>query len=147
MTITNDNSAQVVVSPQNHGEVLAPFARVRLSGRNTNGAVEVMELTSSGGPAPHVHQDHDELFFVLEGTFTFTLGHDDQAASEGALVYVPRGTRHGYKTLAGSRVLELTVPAGLEGYFKEMGEGLAAGTNDVEIRRALAGKYDTVPVD
>jgi hypothetical protein len=38
-----------------------------------------------------------------------------------------------------------TIPAGLEGFFEELGAGLAAGKTSEAIRRELAGKYDSIP--
>jgi len=33
----------------------------------------------------------------------------------------------------------------LEGFFEELGTGLAQGRNSDDIRAALAGKYDSIP--
>jgi hypothetical protein len=42
-------------------------------------------------------------------------------------------------------VVLLVAPAGLEGFFVELGEGLQAGRSGAEIRAALAGRYDSIP--
>ncbi len=48
----------------------------------------------------------------------FTRGTDELEVGPGQVVFVPRGTRHHYRTLvASSRTLILIVPAGLEGSF------------------------------
>jgi quercetin dioxygenase-like cupin family protein len=62
-------------------------------------------------PPPRIHQEHDEAFHILGGTFTFVLGTEE-------LVVIPMGTRHGFSAGAGSRALLLVVPAGLEGFFR-----------------------------
>lgn len=42
----------------------------------------------------HVHENSDELFYVLEGRFTLDLEHEKITLSPGDLVIVPKGTRH-----------------------------------------------------
>jgi mannose-6-phosphate isomerase-like protein (cupin superfamily) len=53
---------------------------------------------SSGQAGPwtikHVHRALDEVFYVVEGQFTFTCGDVEHTAGRGSLVCVPRGTPH-----------------------------------------------------
>jgi mannose-6-phosphate isomerase-like protein (cupin superfamily) len=42
----------------------------------------------------HVHEDSDELFYVLEGHFTLDLEFEKIALFPGDMVIVPKGTRH-----------------------------------------------------
>jgi len=126
-------------------EQLPFIGSLRASAAETGGAFEVIEYVGPAIPPPHVHKEHDEAFYVLGGTFRFVLGQETIEASEGALVLVPRGTRHGFSIEPGSTALLFTIPAGLEGFFKELGMGLAEGRSSDEIRAALAGKYDSFP--
>jgi quercetin dioxygenase-like cupin family protein len=105
----------------------------------------VIEYSGPATPPPHVHRDHDEAFYIVEGSFRFTLGQDTVEALQGALVLVPRGTRHGFSVEPGSRAMLFTIPAGLAGFFRELSAGLSAGKSSGEIRAALAGKYDSFP--
>lgn len=61
------------------------------------------------------------------------------------MVLVPRGTRHAFETQPGCRALLLILPAGLEGFFRELGQGLAQGRSSEEIRAAITGRYDSHP--
>jgi hypothetical protein len=62
-------------------------------------------------------------------------------------VFVPRGTRHLYRTLAaGSRTLIILAPAGLEGFFREMGARIADGATPLEAMTALSETHDAHPV-
>jgi quercetin dioxygenase-like cupin family protein len=90
-------------------------------------------------------REHDEAFYILDGRFTFTLGLDECEVERGDLVWVPRGTRHGFSAARDARALLLTIPAGLEGFFRELTAGIAAGRTSEQIRAALAGRYDSVP--
>ncbi len=119
--------------------------RLRVGSAQNGGAFELFELAGSGVPQPHVHHDHDECFYIIEGTFTFTVGTEEIEAPAEWVVFVPRGMRHTFKHSEGARALVFVVPAQLENFFRELGEGLAAGRPEAEVRAALAGKYDAWP--
>jgi mannose-6-phosphate isomerase-like protein (cupin superfamily) len=42
----------------------------------------------------HVHEDSDELFYVLEGHFTLDLEYEKIPLFQGDMLIVPKGTRH-----------------------------------------------------
>jgi len=107
-------------------------------------AGQVRELVGDG-PPPHVHREHEEAFYVLEGEFTFIFGNERAAAPKGAVVVVPRGTVHGFIGAQGSRALVVAVPGGLAGFFEELGAGLASGQANAELRATLGRKYDARP--
>jgi hypothetical protein len=58
---------------------------------------------------------------------------------------VPSGWRHGSQSTGNAEALVITIPAGMEGFFKELGAGMAEGRPDQELRGELAGKYDAHP--
>lgn len=74
------------------------YWRLLASGDTTRGRSPTFdELFLQGLVAPpHVHDDAEEAFFVLEEDLVFTLGHDDEqiTAPPGTDVYIPPGTRH-----------------------------------------------------
>ena len=143
--MTDVNGPPPMVLLPGNGEQLPFIGTLRASAADTGGAFEVIEYTGPAVPPPHVHKEHDEIFFIVTGTFRFVLGQHTTEAPQGAIVLVPRGTRHGFTIEPGSQALVLTVPAGLEGFFKELGTGLAQGRPSQEIRASLAGKYDSYP--
>ncbi len=143
--MTDVSGPRPMVLRPGDGEELPFIGTLRASAADTGGAFEVIEYTGTAIPPPHVHKEHDEVFFIMSGTFQFVLGQDTVEASQGAVVLVPRGWRHGFTIEPGSTALFLTIPAGLEGFFKELGTGLAEGRSSAEIRTALAGKYDSYP--
>jgi len=145
MTQDSQKSARIVGSAE--GKVVPFIGVLKAGAAHTGGSLEIIDYTGPATPPPHIHREHDEAFYVLRGRFTFTLGHEVFIADEGATILVPRGTRHGFTTSLEARALLITVPAGLEGFFEELGEGLAAGRSSEEIRRTLAGKYDSMPGD
>ena len=46
------------------------------------------------GPPLHIHPHTDEMFYVADGEATFQLGDRQVPATNGAVVFVPRGTAH-----------------------------------------------------
>lgn len=132
------------VSRAGDGERM-PIGHLRLSAAQTGRSLEVIELSGAATPPPHVHRERDELFYILEGSYRFVLGHEPVETSRGALVFVPRGTRHRFTAEPGSKALLFIIPGGLEGFFRELGAGLAAGKPGAEVRAELAGKYDSFP--
>ena len=123
---------------------------LQVSAEQSGGSLEVIVLQAGPalmGPPPHVHRDRDELFYMIKGRFTFVLGTREFDVEQGGTVFVPRGTRHGFKPQPDSEALLIIAPAGLEGFFVELGDALAAGRSDEEIRAALKGKYDSTPTN
>jgi mannose-6-phosphate isomerase-like protein (cupin superfamily) len=122
------------------------FGWLKISSAQSGGAFEVFEDVGPAIPPPHVHHERDECFCIVEGLYTFILGTEEVEAPAGSVVFVPRGTRHTFRRSEGARALLFVIPAGLEGFFRELGEGLMVGQSSAELRAALAGKYDSEPV-
>jgi quercetin dioxygenase-like cupin family protein len=121
-----------------------------VSSSASNGSLELFEerRDATGGPPPHVHREHEELFYVLGGRYVFVRDRDEIELTEGDSIVIPRGTRHHYRTLlAPSRTLILIAPAGLEGFFREMGTELAGGLTPLQAMTRLSARYDSQPVD
>lgn len=139
------HSHQAFRAAPGEGEPLPLIGRLKVSSARTAGAFEVIEYQGPAVPPPHVHHERDECFCIVEGVFTFVLGTEQVEAPADSVVFVPRGTRHAFKCGEGARALLFVIPAGLEGFFRELGEGLVAGRSSTELRAALAGKYDSEP--
>jgi mannose-6-phosphate isomerase-like protein (cupin superfamily) len=152
--MTEEDGGGGHVAARGEGRKLSFVGTLQVSAEQSGGAFEVIVLTSGpagsaglAGPPPHVHRHRDELFYIVKGRFTFALGTRELEVEQGGTVFVPRGTRHGFKPEPDSQALLVIAPAGLEGFFAELGDGLAAGRSSEEIRAALAGKYDSTPTD
>ncbi len=134
------------------GREWSPFAPLLLArAEQTGGRFEVYEIAERQiergvpGPPPHVHRDHEEAFYVLEGQFTFILGDVETPAPSGTLVVVPRGTRHAFRMEPGARCVVFAIPGGLAGFFEELTAARSGGALDADTRARLASKYDSVP--
>jgi len=84
-------------------------------------AVEIWEREGSG-PPKHVHAEHDEIWYVLQGQFRFALGDDEFIASAGDVVVGPRGVPHTFcARTADARMLDIHSPGGFERFFVHAG--------------------------
>ncbi len=63
-------------------------------------------------PPTHVHPTEDEMFYVLDGSFTFQCGENSFEAEPGSFIFLPRGVPHGYTAHDGDRgrLLAITSP-------------------------------------
>ena len=149
---TSTPATSVLLAPDG-GEHLrflgASTMRLKLD-RAVNAAVAVYEYVSEPGvtgPPQHVHHGHDETFYVVEGTYEFTIGANRSILPSGAFLYVPRGTPHTFRNAGDDlgRIVGTFNPARFANYFRELADiitatGAAPGRDEwVE----LYARYDT----
>ena len=103
--------------------------RVKASAETTGGAFALFEEAEPVDTPLHVHDNEDELFYVLEGEHVFQVGGEEHRAGPGQAVFAPRGVPHSQRRVVPrtGRVLALTSPAGLEGFFRELAGAERAG--------------------
>lgn len=102
---------------------------VKVTAADTGGAFTIFEESEPVDTPLHVHQNEDELFYVLEGEHVFQVGEEEFRLGPGGLAFAPRGIPHAQRRVVprSGRVLVLTSPAGLEGFFRELAEADQAG--------------------
>jgi quercetin dioxygenase-like cupin family protein len=126
---------------------------VKVRDEDTGGAYSVYDNTippGSPGPRPHLHLNHEETFYVLEGELTVRVGQRTMTAPAGSFVVVPRGVAHQPSNpgTQPTRVLLIFSPAGMDRFFEEAAEErmpLAAVPEDpmvLERLEAFTEKYD-----
>jgi quercetin dioxygenase-like cupin family protein len=124
--------------------------RVLAGGDVTGKAFTLAEFSGTGSGAwtvPHLHREMEESFFVLDGSFTFTVGGRAIEATSGAYILVPRGTAHTITAAeGGGRFLTLMVPGGLEEMFFELGLLPPNAIRDPAARAAIPARYDSIPI-
>jgi quercetin dioxygenase-like cupin family protein len=66
----------------------------------------------------------DETFFVVEGSYVFELDRQPFDAPTGTIVFLPRGTRHRFRSTgaSGGRVLSFAAPGGIDAFFEEIAD-------------------------
>jgi len=106
--------------------LLTDLHTFKVVGDETNGAFTVAELTAGPelGPPPHIHHRADESFYILEGTFDFSLNGQPFSARAGAFVHLPKGVVHTHRAGGGApaKALVIQAPAGIERFIEEAGK-------------------------
>jgi quercetin dioxygenase-like cupin family protein len=98
---------------------------IHTDGADTMGDFALVEISGAPGNEPprHVHEDEDELFFVLEGQLQVLRGKEQLTVGPGHAVLLPRGIPHAFKIESESaRWLNFISPAGFEEFFRELGQ-------------------------
>ena len=116
---------------------------VKASADTTGGAFAIFEENAPVDTPLHVHANEDELFYVLEGEHVFEVGDREFQAGPGALVFAPRGVPHAQRRVVprAGRILVLTSPAGLEGFFRELAEADRAGAIGPDAYAHASSRY------
>jgi quercetin dioxygenase-like cupin family protein len=107
--------------------LLTDLFTFKATGEDTNGAFVIAEHSAGPeGPPPHVHQA-DEAFYVLEGTWEFSLAGRVFSAGPGDFVLLPKGVVHTHRAAGGGRAKALAIqtPAGVERFIAEAGRPAA----------------------
>jgi quercetin dioxygenase-like cupin family protein len=153
------------VSPSEHGDgtgervIFVPPGGGRVYEQGGfRGAIKVNDEESGGrqcfsewtvdpgddGPPPHLHREHQEAFFVVEGTLSFRAGEQTFNAEAGSFIFIPAGVVHTFsnRTNATARCVNAYVPGGIERFFVEVGELVAAGEPDPGEIQRLSADHD-----
>ncbi len=79
---------------------------------------------ASGGrvAGPHIHHQHTDAFYVLEGELTFEIGAEPETLTLGAggFVAAPAGVAHSFRTANDQPTRWLTIHAGDRGFASFM---------------------------
>lgn len=99
-------------------------------------------------PAPHRHGPED--FYIIRGQLRFWVAGEEVVATDGDFVRAPAGVWHTFVVESDeAEFLVLFSPAGMEGFFRELGRPAEAmelpagrvGPPEPDRLRALAPKY------
>jgi quercetin dioxygenase-like cupin family protein len=107
------------------------------------GIAEVRSEPNGIAPPAHVHPNHTESFFVVDGELTFTANGSEVRATAGDWVQVPPGTAHTFAPTgsAEARFLDIHTPS--SGFGKFVRALAAAGSDDE--RAAARAAFDQAP--
>jgi quercetin dioxygenase-like cupin family protein len=130
----NSKPMPITVDPEG-GEILSVVGgnyRILVSGKQTGGAFSTIEMLvpPQNGPGPHSHASFYESFYLVDGEVEVHSEAGSYTAKKGSYVVVPEGgVVHYFKNVSDkpAQLLCTVVPAGLEEFFEEIGEPVAAG--------------------
>ena len=124
--------------------VIGDVQTFKLTGKDTNGLFTLIEEENEPGTGipPHVHENEDEVFKVVEGEMELTVGDKTTILRAGDLAFGPRGIPHSWKIVGNSKakVILSVFPAGIEDMFEELGE-LPPGPPDFPKVVEICGRY------
>lgn len=125
--------------------VLGDNQNIKLTGEDTNGQYTLIEQYNEPGIGipPHVHDNEDEVFQVLEGQVEMSVGNKTTIMNAGDIIFCPKGVPHSWRVIGEekARAMLSIFPAGLEKMFVEISE-LPAGPPDMEKVTAICEKYN-----
>jgi mannose-6-phosphate isomerase-like protein (cupin superfamily) len=122
---------------------------VKASAATTRGAFTLFEENEPVDTPLHVHENEDELFYVVEGEHVIRVGGEEFRVGPGGLVFAPRGVPHSQRRVVPrtGRLLVLAAPAGLEGFFRELADADRAGKLGPEAYASASRNYGVTWLD
>ena len=122
---------------------IANRAQVHVDGEESGGAFDLVEIAGRQGDMPplHVHHDHDETFYVLEGRLSLHLPGSSVELGAGESFFAPRGVPHVYRVeSAEARWLGVGNPAGFADFVREAsdvatGDGYPPAEREPDVER------------
>lgn len=102
---------------------LGTLMRFHVTASESGGALSVVEQRMDAGFSPplHVHAREDGIIYVLEGDLTVEIGGARRRVRTGGCALLPRRVPHTFRAEAPSRILEITTPGGIDGFYAENG--------------------------
>ena len=94
---TIDSLCVVPADEGDHRFFLNHLATVKVAAGDSESGLALVEFVAPRGFGPplHVHNEEDELMYVLDGEIRVDLaGGDSTVVSAGAVVTLPRGVQH-----------------------------------------------------
>jgi quercetin dioxygenase-like cupin family protein len=158
MSLPGHHGLRVLHVPKGGGTAVWVYKdkdTIKVGHEETGGAIAVVEteFKPGDGPPPHTHKNEHEAFYVLEGEVAALDGDRRFVAGPGSFVFFPRNSRHAFKNVGTTmaKILLLFIPAGFEGYLKEVGEIVVEGQDapETDMAKALpiAKKYGMEFID
>lgn len=107
---------------------------IKVSGKDTANQLTIFEYTSflKGGPPLHIHLKQEEVFFIIEGEYTFQVGEETHYLKAGDTIFLPRKVPHTFaQTSEFGRMFYLFNPSGkMEDFFRETNNTLGKRTKE-----------------
>jgi quercetin dioxygenase-like cupin family protein len=141
----------VIVGPEDGRRIALGVQALRVLSEGTAGLdVAIVDTTlppGSGAPR-HVHHDHEEAFFVIDGTVRIRLDGEEVVSGPGGIVVAERGQVHAFTNVGEgpARLLALYSPASRVTYLDDLAEILdAPGGFDQAAMDAFYERYASGP--
>lgn len=142
-----------ITGPEGGELALTGPTRLRIleDGSTTSHRLGIAEITiapHTAGPPQHRHGRHDEGFYVVSGTATFTVGEQSHEAPPGTLVMIPPGAPHTFANQGNEPAVLLNTftPDEYVQYFRDLRDMIAAGQPPTAAAlQTVMARYATEP--
>jgi mannose-6-phosphate isomerase-like protein (cupin superfamily) len=136
---------RVLHVPSEGGEAISVYGDtdiIKVASEETAGALTFMEtvVPPHAGPPLHIHRRESEAIYVLDGDLKIVDGDRSFLVANGGFVYMPQGSTHRFENVRDtpSTILLFFIPAGFEGYLKEMAASVTGDESVAEAHTDLA---------
>jgi mannose-6-phosphate isomerase-like protein (cupin superfamily) len=86
------------------------MAGFEVQGQEIGAGISVIAVDSQPGDGPALHRhEYTEVFVVLEGQATFTVGDEQQVVSAGEAAVAPAGVAHRFVNSGPGRLLQVDI--------------------------------------
>jgi len=121
---------------------------VKVSTADTGGAFALMEdnLKVEFALGLHLHRQHAETFYILDGDVNFWIDGDWMTAAPGTCIHIPPGIPHAVDLPPGrtGRMLMIYQPSGFDQYLAELKSMTDEQLADEKLMGELDVKYDII---
>lgn len=142
------SSAVAVITNQDAGENLwfgGGLVTFKVTSEQSGGGLCLIEHAASRGKRTplHLHPDHDEAVYVLEGELLLHIDGVEHTAVPGTVVWIPKGTPHAFLVTSElARSLWFVTPGDvMETFFRQAGDKAMSRTlpsTEIDIARLQA---------
>ncbi len=121
---------------------------VKVAAADTGSAYALLEdnLKRAFALGLHLHREHAETFYILDGVVNFHIDGNWMVAAPGACVHIPPGVPHALDLPAGgiARCLMIFQPAGFDQFLAELADLSDTQFADNGLMEELNRKYDII---
>ena len=121
---------------------------VKVSTADSGGAFALMEdnLKVEFALGLHLHRQHTETFYILDGEVNFWIDGDWMTAAPGTCIHIPPGIPHAVDLPPGrtGRMLMIYQPSGFDQYLAELKSMTDEQLADEKLMGELDVKYDII---
>ncbi|RFS18862.1 cupin domain-containing protein [Chitinophaga silvatica] len=124
------------------------YFKTLIAPEQTNNALALLEITLPKGaePPPHIHNNEDEAFYIVDGEISLRIADKVTVLKPGDAMFAPRKVPHSFEILTErATIMNLITPGTLWNFFMEFSQPLsvlpekiqAPGPPPIEILQAL----------
>jgi quercetin dioxygenase-like cupin family protein len=129
------NGLVSAVTPQEAGESVwfgGGLVTFKVTSEQSGGVLCVIEHAASRGKRTplHLHPDHDETVYMLEGELLLHIDGVEHTVGPGTVVWIPRGTPHALLVTSemARSLWAITPGAAMEAFFRQAGDAAVGRT-------------------